>query len=97
MTHLRIESGSTIHPARLRSRDLRLRFDANQVYASIPTVYADGFSMLKESAPPTVFVWLFPLLPDETAFVQQSGWSEFENRLELINPDLFDVCRTTVF
>jgi len=31
--------GSTIHPARLRSRDLRLRFDANQVtYSSITIV-----------------------------------------------------------
>lgn len=69
---------------------------AAALYASIPTAYPEELSTLSETAPPTVFVWLFPLLPSETAFVRKSGWNEFETQLELRNPDLFDVRRKAV-
>jgi hypothetical protein len=69
---------------------------AAALYASSPTAYPDTFSTLEESAPPTVFVWLFPLFPGEVIFVRRWGWDAFESRLEAKNPDLFDVRRSTI-
>jgi hypothetical protein len=69
---------------------------AEALYASIPTAYPDEFWTLDDSSPPTVFVWLFPLLPSEASFVANEGWDEFEIRLEERNCDPFDVRRIAV-
>jgi len=69
---------------------------AEALYASIPVVFPEGLATLTDSSPPTVFVWLVPLLPREAAYVGSSGWSELEDRLEAADPDLFDLRRGSV-
>ncbi|MGK4000058.1 suppressor of fused domain protein [Sorangium sp. So ce1024] len=69
---------------------------ADSLYASIPVVYPEGLSTLMDSTPATVVVWLIPLQPTEAAFVKSSGWSDFEDRLESADIDLFDLCRGSV-
>lgn len=66
---------------------------AYSLYASNPAVYPDDLATLSGSIPPTVIVWLVPLQPTEAALVESSGWSEFEDRLESADPDLFDLRR----
>lgn len=90
------------HQAILRGEVLSLgaRIDANAsasaLYVSTPVVFSDEFSTLYDTIPPTVIVWLFPVLPAEERFIVSSGWSAFEDRLEAVNPDLFDVLRPSV-
>ena len=69
---------------------------ADALYASIPVVFPEALATLRDTSPQTVFVWLVPLLPTEVAFVQASGWSDFEDRLEAAEPDLFDLRREAV-
>jgi Suppressor of fused protein (SUFU) len=69
---------------------------ADALYASMPVVFPEGLATLADSSPPTVFVWLIPLLPSEVTFVESSGWNEFEDRLEAVDPDVFDLCRDSV-
>jgi hypothetical protein len=69
---------------------------ADALYASIPVAFPDGLATLMDSTPATVVVWLIPLQPPEAAFVESSGWSDFEERLEAANPDLFDPERESV-
>jgi len=66
------------------------------VYASLPVVYPDGFATWRGSDPPTVLVWLLPLLKREAEWVKAHGWSAFEDRLESGDPDLFDLDRAGV-
>ena len=70
--------------------------DAVAVYASMPVVFPAGLAALNDSVPPTVFVWLFPLLQAEVEFVRTEGWSEFEDRLESAAPDLCSLHRGSV-
>lgn len=69
---------------------------ARALYASIPVLFPEGLATLKSTSPPTVFVWLFPLLPEEKALIESCGWDTIEDRLEAANPDLFDVCRESM-
>lgn len=69
---------------------------AEAVYATMPSVFPDALATLNGTAPPTVFVWIVPLLPSEVTFVNVSGWSKFEDRLESAQPDLFDISRPPV-
>ena len=66
------------------------------LYASIPVVYPDGLSTLRDSEPACVIVWLVPIHRAEAAFVDASGWDAFEDVLEEANPDLFDLSRKGV-
>lgn len=69
---------------------------ANALYSSMPVLFPAGIATLADSAPPTVIVWLIPLLPSEVSFIESSGWSEFEDRLEAVDPDLFNLCRESI-
>ena len=69
---------------------------ATGLYASIPVVFYAGLATLQDSVPATVVVWLIPVLPAEIDFVESSGWSEFEERLEAADPDLLDLTRSSV-
>lgn len=69
---------------------------ANALYASIPVVFPEGLATLGDTSPATVIVWLVPLQSTEAMLVEMFGWSEFENRLEAANPDLFDLGRESV-
>ncbi len=46
-------------------------------------VFPDAVAELKDSTPPTVFVWLMPLLPNEAAFVHDVGRNKFESLFDL--------------
>ena len=70
--------------------------NADALYASIPVVFPEELATLKYSTPPTVFVWLVPLYRSEAAFVESSGWTKFEDRLEATDPDLFDLSRAII-
>lgn len=65
----------------------------NAVYASMPVIFPQGLELYSESTPPTVLVWLIPLLASEAEFVRQQGWDSFEDLLEERNPDLLDLNR----
>jgi hypothetical protein len=69
---------------------------ADALYASVPVVFPEGFATLKDTIPPTVFVWLIPLLRAEVELIRTSGWTEFEDRLETAEPDLYDLGRGSV-
>jgi hypothetical protein len=65
------------------------------LYASMPVVFADSIATLDATTPPTAFVWLVPVLPEEVRFIHDSGWDAFEDRLEAVQPDLFDLTRSS--
>ncbi|AXO87792.1 suppressor of fused domain protein [Pseudomonas parafulva] len=65
----------------------------NSVYASIPVIFDEDFSIYRDSSPHTVMVWLIPLLQEEANFVKFNGWSQFEDLLERENPDLMELNR----
>jgi hypothetical protein len=66
------------------------------LYASMPVVFPEVLATLPDTSPPTVFVWLFPLLPAEVALVESAGWNDLEARLATAQPDLFDLARNAV-
>lgn len=65
----------------------RLGFDA--VYCAIPVFMDDEFATFGESQPPTVIVWMIPIYKSEADYVDENGWSKFEELLEEKDPDLF--------
>ncbi len=58
----------------------------NCVYAAIPVVFGEDFATYEESTPPTVMVWHLPLQENEAKFVEQNGWSMFEDILVAEKP-----------
>ncbi len=66
------------------------------IYASIPVVFDEQLSVYRETTPPTIFIWLIPIRTEEAQFVEQHGWSAFEDQLEAVNPDLLDLKRKSV-
>lgn len=70
-------------------------YEPKALYASIPVYFPDAFAGLnsRESGE-VVFVWLVPLLDEEVAFLQSSGWKAFEEKWITENPDLADYRRT---
>lgn len=69
---------------------------ATAVYASVPVVFGDEFGECDATDPPTVMVWLFPVLPEEVEMIRTAGWSAFEDALEAGDPDLFDLMRKAI-
>lgn len=65
-------------------------------YASMPAVYPDELATMEGSDPATVIVWMIPILRAEAQFIERSGWSNFEDRLETVDPDLFDLTRSSI-
>src|SRR5262249_31907844 len=55
---------------------------ANAIYASSPAFFEEEFATCHETAPPTVIVWLMPLVGKEPEFVSAIGWEAFEDTLE---------------
>ena len=49
-----------------------------------------------ETRPPTVLVWLIPILEDEAALVAEKGWGPLERRFTQQDPDLLDLDRKSV-
>jgi hypothetical protein len=68
----------------------------NSLYVAPPVVFPDELATCTDTLPPTVFAWLVPIHAAEAALVSQLGWNEFEDRLERVDPNLFDLERSSV-
>jgi hypothetical protein len=67
--------------------------EARAVYAAMPVVFPEGIDTMRESTPPTVFVWLAPLRVEDAEYVRFHGWSAFEDALERVPLDFWDLNR----
>jgi hypothetical protein len=70
--------------------------EATALYASLPVLFTEGLATFSGTEPPTIFVWLFPILPSEVRFIASHGWSAFEDLLERRDPDLLDLRRSPI-
>lgn len=68
----------------------------NSLYVALPVVFPDGLATCSDTQPPTVFAWLIPIHADEAALAARLGWDAFEDRLERLDPDLFDLSRPSI-
>lgn len=66
------------------------------IYATLPVLFKDDFAVFRRTTPPTVFVWLLPIHAQEADFIQNEGWSAFEDFLVEKDPDLLDMQRESV-
>jgi hypothetical protein len=66
---------------------------ARAVYASLPVFFAESFATYCRSIPPTVLVWLIPLPCEDAEYVKRHGWESFEERLETMPVDFWDLNR----
>ena len=55
---------------------------ASAVYSSLPTFFSEAFATHHGTDPPTVIVWLIPLVGNEPEFIREAGWERFEDELE---------------
>lgn len=69
---------------------------ANAVYACPPVIFPDGLDLYGETSPPTIIVWLLPLVGNESFIAKKNGGDYFEDLLEHANPDLLDLNRTPI-
>ncbi|MFE6964578.1 suppressor of fused domain protein [Agromyces sp. NPDC057679] len=65
----------------------------NALYVTTPAYLPVEFATFHGPTDDVVIAWLVPISPDERAFVDQHGWSRFEDVLVEQNPDLIDVNR----
>lgn len=90
------------HDAVLRGQILRLPIDAAEkigfdaVYFAIPVFLDDEFATFGGSQPPTVVVWVIPIYKSEADYVDENGWSKFEDLLAEKDPDLFSLERVPI-
>lgn len=68
----------------------------NSIYASIPVLYRNDLRTYYGSDPATVFVWLIPLTDQESMYVKDRGWEDFEDALENSEVDLWDLNRPSL-
>ncbi len=68
----------------------------DSIYVARPVVFPEGLATCVDTQPPTVFPWLVPVHAAEATLVSRLGWNEFEDRLERVDPDLFNLGRPPV-
>lgn len=66
------------------------------MYATVPSVFPETFGVLRDTLPPTVFAWVFPVSAAEAGYIEAHGCDAFESWLERAQPDLFDLHRPTM-
>ena len=70
---------------------------AAAVYSSMPVFFEREFATYSGSTPPTVIVWLVPLVGPEPEFIRTAGWERFEEELERSeNVDFWSLDRAPV-
>ena len=69
---------------------------ATGIYSSNPVFWQDGFYAYEESSPPTIFVWLMPIMKDEATYIKEAGWSAFEDLLETAQCDFWNLNRDSI-
>ncbi|WP_266158029.1 suppressor of fused domain protein [Dyella silvatica] len=71
-------------------------FEPKALYVTIPVYFPDEFtSVSTEKIGDVIFAWLVPMLDDEVRFEAEHGWEKFEDRLAIVDPDLYDYTRAT--
>jgi hypothetical protein len=78
------------------STSLIANVKANALYACPPVIFPEGLALYDETSPPTIAVWLLPLVGNESLVAKKLGIDGFEDILEHANPDLLDLDRAPV-
>ncbi|MFC4627392.1 suppressor of fused domain protein [Promicromonospora alba] len=68
----------------------------DHVYFANPVYYDEAFYDVEANGQRAGIVWLIPIGRREAQFVREHGWQIFEERLELVDPDLFDMTRPEI-
>jgi hypothetical protein len=66
------------------------------LYCTMPFHFPDALATFEGTDPPTVFIYLVPTTRSEARFAQEHGWDAFEELLEKNQPDLLDLCRSSI-
>jgi hypothetical protein len=66
------------------------------LYVAMPAYFPDEFAIYEDGNEPVVVAWLVPISSREAAYVEQYGWSAFEDRLVDEDPDLVDFGRSSL-
>ena len=66
---------------------------AEGIYAAMPVFFDDALATYATTSPPTVIVWLIPILRPEAFYVRSHGWQAFEELLEKVGVDFWDLNR----
>lgn len=69
---------------------------ASSIYATGPVIFPETLARYDGHSDPTVFVWLVPLMEQESMSIKKQGWNHFEDALESANPDLLDLNRSSI-
>jgi hypothetical protein len=94
----RIESGRAVARGETIGPNGRLfpssRLEA--LYGALPVYFPEHFGVSRETDPPTNFLWLVPVGPNEVRFVRECGWEAFEDLMVKTDPDLLDMDRREI-
>jgi Suppressor of fused protein (SUFU) len=63
------------------------------LYVSVPVYFPEEFANVEAEDGTVIFAWLVPITDQEARFVSETGWDEFEAKLEQEDPDLLDFRR----
>ena len=81
----------------LKEGFLLTRGDFVGFYATLPIYYPESFWTFNDEGDGTViFGWLVPIKEEERLYIRQSGWSAFEEFLDIAKFDLFDLNRPSI-
>jgi len=69
---------------------------ASAVYTCPPVIFPTGLDFYTESSPPTIVVWLVPLVGGEAVAAKKISNNGFEDIFEDKNPDLLDLNRVAL-
>ena len=70
--------------------------EMNAIYATGPVMFDDDFATFEKTSPSTVLVWVIPIYENEAKLIQEHGWEPFEDTLEELDPDLWDMNRPPI-
>ncbi len=65
-------------------------------YVTLPIYYPNAFWTFNAKEGQIVFCWLLPIKSKEQSYIQQHGWSAFEELLDKAEVDLFDLDRPSL-
>lgn len=69
----------------------------NSFYIAPPACLPYEFASFKFNDKQTVVVtWLIPIYENERLYIKQSGWNLFEQKIEELNIDFFDINRKSI-
>jgi hypothetical protein len=64
-------------------------------YCTNPSPLNTRLSQVPDGSPPLVFVYLIHILPNEARMIHDRGWNWFEEQLEMQDPNIWDLSRTS--